>query len=338
MWSPSRILGNFLVYRELDKRAPQNDSVRTSCQNVSERQRERALVGSLTNSYRFKRNGLIKKSMSIVVNGVQQHLISYYSKDDVLNDRLQAPSNIPALATLEISPDLLLRQNFRIPLFLDVAPPPPTTSQRLRHQQQRTTPPPNSASSTTPSMTSASSSPSPSSPLSPTEKRKDDIIELNLERSALRQKRRFMPMQQQQQPRNYRGHSTSSISSASSISSSTTNISSNMTPPPIQPTTAPAPDGCICGRSKAAQAAAAAQRQQQEQLRQNHELTVSQRSTHHHSSSANTTAYVTAQPQTQPPAVNQPTASQQPAQEIRDGKNCYIIIINISCIYINYPV
>ncbi|KAI9271518.1 Gti1/Pac2 family-domain-containing protein, partial [Phascolomyces articulosus] len=75
VWSPSRILGNFLVYRELDKRAPSNDGVRTSCQNLSERQRERALVGSLTNSYRFKRNGLIKKSMSIVVNGVQQHLI-----------------------------------------------------------------------------------------------------------------------------------------------------------------------------------------------------------------------------------------------------------------------
>lgn len=125
VWSPSRILGNFLVYRELDKRTPQNDLDNVRChsnkglQNLSERQRERALVGSLTSSYRFKQDGLIKKSMSLVVNGVPQHLISYYSKEDVLANRLKTPSSIPELASLEISPELLLHQNFRVPLFLD---------------------------------------------------------------------------------------------------------------------------------------------------------------------------------------------------------------------------
>ncbi|KAF9387295.1 hypothetical protein CPB97_002695 [Podila verticillata] len=125
VWSPSRILGNFLVYRELDKRnsgkkdaSPIDRASRSSSSDTEsalEKNKERALVGSLTNSYRFKKNGLVKKTMSIVVNGVSQHLISYYSKDDVLAGRLRTPSSVPELAGLEISPEFLMKQNFRIP-------------------------------------------------------------------------------------------------------------------------------------------------------------------------------------------------------------------------------
>ncbi|GJJ75311.1 Gti1/Pac2 family transcription factor [Entomortierella parvispora] len=126
VWSPSRILGNFLVYRELDKRnasgkkdaSPIDRASRSSSSDVEsaiEKNKERALVGSLTNSYRFKKNGLVKKTMSIVVNGVSQHLISYYSKDDVLAGKLRTPSSVPEFAGLEISPEFLMKQNFRIP-------------------------------------------------------------------------------------------------------------------------------------------------------------------------------------------------------------------------------
>ncbi|KAG0334772.1 hypothetical protein BG004_000276 [Podila humilis] len=125
VWSPSRILGNFLVYRELDKRnsgkkdaSPIDRASRSSSSDTEsalEKNKERALVGSLTNSYRFKKNGLVKKTMSIVVNGVSQHLISYYSKDDVLAGRLRTPSSVPELAGLEISSEFLMKQNFRIP-------------------------------------------------------------------------------------------------------------------------------------------------------------------------------------------------------------------------------
>ncbi|KAF8931056.1 hypothetical protein BGZ58_007839 [Dissophora ornata] len=125
VWSPSRILGNFLVYRELDKRnsgkkdsSPIDRASRSSSsdpESAIEKNKERALVGSLTNSYRFKKNGLIKKTMSIVVNGVSQHMISYYSKDDVLSGKLRTPSSCPELASLEISPEFLMKQNFRIP-------------------------------------------------------------------------------------------------------------------------------------------------------------------------------------------------------------------------------
>jgi hypothetical protein len=91
-WSPSRILGNFLLYRETDKRGaghrgvrsdpPPSDINEQSQYNVDgvklegqtlsrpksdggqmgvDKHRERTLVGSLTNSYKFKPDGLMKK-------------------------------------------------------------------------------------------------------------------------------------------------------------------------------------------------------------------------------------------------------------------------------------
>lgn len=103
-WSPSRILGNFLLYRETEKRGAGHRSARAEHQvqahqsgtqhsdsgegtggtqyNVDgakmegqtlsrpkgessrlgiDRQRERVLVGSLTNSYKFKPGGMMKK-------------------------------------------------------------------------------------------------------------------------------------------------------------------------------------------------------------------------------------------------------------------------------------
>lgn len=89
-WSPSRILGNFLLYRETEKRGAGHRSARVEREvqepqqyaqdNVKaepgqslsrpkseatrlgiDRQRERSLVGSLTNSYKFKPGGMMKK-------------------------------------------------------------------------------------------------------------------------------------------------------------------------------------------------------------------------------------------------------------------------------------
>ena len=88
-WSPSRILGNFLLYRETEKRgaghrsaraeaaanADDGDAAKHESQTLSrpksetnrlgiDRQRERILVGSLTNSYKFKPGGMMKKVRS----------------------------------------------------------------------------------------------------------------------------------------------------------------------------------------------------------------------------------------------------------------------------------
>ena len=86
-----------------------------------DRSRERQLVGSLSDSYKFRADGLIKKTMSIVVNGVAQHLISYYHPNDVLQGNLRSPTSVPELASLEISPELLVKQNFRIPPMVEPA-------------------------------------------------------------------------------------------------------------------------------------------------------------------------------------------------------------------------
>jgi hypothetical protein len=77
--------------------------------------KERQLVGSLSDSFRFKSDGLIKKTMSLIVNGVAQHLISYYDPQEVMDAKLRTPSLMPELASLEISPELLARHHFRVP-------------------------------------------------------------------------------------------------------------------------------------------------------------------------------------------------------------------------------
>lgn len=82
-WSPSRVLGSFLTYRELDtKRRPRrlsNSSLLSSSKASS--------------SCSYKRDGLIKQSFSICTATNQKlHLISYYSKSDVLAGRLKQPS------------------------------------------------------------------------------------------------------------------------------------------------------------------------------------------------------------------------------------------------------
>lgn len=73
-------------------------------------QKERALVGSLTTSnttYNFKKEGLIKKTIRIMVNGNFLHIVNYYNKHDALNNFLPTPSASPELACLQISADLM---------------------------------------------------------------------------------------------------------------------------------------------------------------------------------------------------------------------------------------
>ncbi|KAL9550175.1 hypothetical protein MBANPS3_004842 [Mucor bainieri] len=124
LWSPSRILGNFLVYRELENRGIRNSeddysysTITRMASNITEetnisliQQRERALVGSLTTSnttYNFKKEGLIKKTIRIMVNGNFLHIVNYYSKHDALNNLLPTPSTSPELACLQIPADLM---------------------------------------------------------------------------------------------------------------------------------------------------------------------------------------------------------------------------------------
>ncbi|QRW22785.1 cAMP-independent regulatory protein pac2 [Rhizoctonia solani] len=135
LWSPSRILGNFLLYRETDKKGtaltpmPNLHLMKDSTTSLSrpkdgraqaDRNRERALVGSLTNSYKFKPDGMMKKTFSLTVNGSTQHLISYYKVADVEEGRLRTPSSLPELSVLDISPEYLDKTHFRCPPKVEI--------------------------------------------------------------------------------------------------------------------------------------------------------------------------------------------------------------------------
>lgn len=165
-WSPSRILGNFLLYRETDKRGtsrrgsksdsppengeqcdgskPDGSLSRPKSDDAHlagpDKRIERTLMGSLTNSNKFKTDGLMKKAcctscfpaalnsnitcsvqtFSLSIGGVTQHLISYYKIEDVQNGRLRPPSSLPELASLDISPEYLDKTQFRHPPKVEV--------------------------------------------------------------------------------------------------------------------------------------------------------------------------------------------------------------------------
>ena len=151
-WSPSRILGNFLVYRELDKPFPPGEKKRAMKKNGRVRparpgepyprpdanghhtyspttpasnsfapdrtpnDMERSLIGSLVDSYGFKSDGLVKKTMSVTVQGVTHHLVSYYSVSDVVSGQLRTPSQTDSLHYVRPRPELTSKQSFRSPL------------------------------------------------------------------------------------------------------------------------------------------------------------------------------------------------------------------------------
>ena len=159
-WSPSRILGNFLIYRELEKPFPPGEKKRAmkrkraslpgepyprrdSDENESQdptapltpptptvnndvkldgpaseqdKELERSLIGSLADSYGFRPDGLVKKTMSISMHGISHHMVSYYKVDDVKNSLLPRPLSDPRLQSISVRPDLYLKQNFRAPV------------------------------------------------------------------------------------------------------------------------------------------------------------------------------------------------------------------------------
>lgn len=101
-WSPSRILGRFLVYRELDKELENNNMYQSAMEMDKKRKKKRSYDEFEINNIQhgFKDQGLIKKTLSITTNlkefnNVDKqtiHLISYYNANDVINGKLCRPS------------------------------------------------------------------------------------------------------------------------------------------------------------------------------------------------------------------------------------------------------
>ncbi|KAI8635011.1 Gti1/Pac2 family-domain-containing protein [Xylariaceae sp. FL1651] len=152
-WSPSRILGNFLLYRELDKpfqpgekkRAMKRNKVDggvnkpvansransigsfgaggltsasslAGMDNASQNDADRPFIGSLVDSYQFKDEGLVKKTISVQYRGVQHHLVSYYNLDDIKGNKLRTPSESQELGSIMPRHSLISSGNFRAPV------------------------------------------------------------------------------------------------------------------------------------------------------------------------------------------------------------------------------
>lgn len=102
-WSPSRVLGSFLTYRELDtKRRPRRSSS-SSTSSAHQQHHHHAPISKAASACSYKPDGLIKQSFSICTAANQKlHLISYYTKADVLAGRLKQPSADPMLSQIVV--------------------------------------------------------------------------------------------------------------------------------------------------------------------------------------------------------------------------------------------
>ncbi|KAJ1804959.1 Global transcription regulator sge1 [Coemansia sp. RSA 2598] len=141
LWTPSRILGNFLVYRELEKKLqPNQEGAAEVAKWQSQQKPSAAAYGSNKGVFYPQAHGLIKRTISLAVpdnedefysrsateysgsgqrmNRMprvhQQHLISYFRAESSYT--LPAPDDIEELRLLRLPIALLRIQRFRRPV------------------------------------------------------------------------------------------------------------------------------------------------------------------------------------------------------------------------------
>jgi len=116
-WSPSRVTGSFLTYRELD------DTNGTTSKNA------------------YRADGLFKQSFSITTSDNKKlHLISYYKSDDATSDLFMAPSRDPRFAHIVIPKGIYpetdsYSQSHSASSTNTSSPSPPTRSRHRPHHR-----------------------------------------------------------------------------------------------------------------------------------------------------------------------------------------------------------
>lgn len=111
-WSRSRVLDAFILCRELDgqqmgagkrrRLIPLEEQARSHLEPAGS-----YLYGSLIDSYPFKSNCLMKKTISVRIEGQCWRLVSYYT-EDVMREDVWSPSQDPGLCS--VPPILGIRQ------------------------------------------------------------------------------------------------------------------------------------------------------------------------------------------------------------------------------------
>lgn len=112
-WSPSRVVGKFLVYKELVKATAGSQS-----QPVAEgrqyglTQGDASASGGASSSYSYRNDGLIKKALSLKIKRDGEdgystiHIISYYNQDEVSAGLLATPATLKSLVDVFPSDEL----------------------------------------------------------------------------------------------------------------------------------------------------------------------------------------------------------------------------------------
>ncbi|THV02130.1 hypothetical protein K435DRAFT_653982 [Dendrothele bispora CBS 962.96] len=116
LWSPSRIAGNFLVYKEMNERARRHGDI-NSCALLSP-----GLSSYSDNQTTFKPNALIKKTITVTVNSSELHLVSYYTLEDINSGKLKKLSSRPDIMSLYMPPDIFRLNNLRVVPQVEMGP------------------------------------------------------------------------------------------------------------------------------------------------------------------------------------------------------------------------
>ncbi|KAF9460341.1 Gti1/Pac2 family-domain-containing protein [Collybia nuda] len=140
LWSPSRIVGNFLVYREINERTSSRGSQRKLPYPGDSPSRGfssyRGSPDHLQNAFKsasqalhgpsdqgtFKADGLIKKTITVTIDGSDLHLISYYTSEDIRSGKLKRPTHRPDIMSLYMPPQIFRSTNFRVPPKVEDGP------------------------------------------------------------------------------------------------------------------------------------------------------------------------------------------------------------------------
>ncbi|KZP04898.1 hypothetical protein FIBSPDRAFT_940754 [Athelia psychrophila] len=99
LWSPSRIEGNFLVYKEM-----------TQLSEI-----ERHSTSSKESSSFIKVDGLRKRTITVKLRHCEYHVISYYTSKDIQSGRLNRVSSRPDIMALELHASFFDLAGYRIP-------------------------------------------------------------------------------------------------------------------------------------------------------------------------------------------------------------------------------
>ncbi|OCH89823.1 hypothetical protein OBBRIDRAFT_640142 [Obba rivulosa] len=110
-WSPSRMLGNFLIYRERAEEQPAlSDELPeikpdpcTALLSIADSYLERCIFGSWRHGKNLKEDGMMKKTLSLEIEDIVYHIISYYRPSDVLSGLLHTPSSMEHMSDIKIT-------------------------------------------------------------------------------------------------------------------------------------------------------------------------------------------------------------------------------------------